>query len=170
MPTLSCSSRSPRQVPGWARFASGDSRVTRIRLAGLSPGNLTELASQLDQCHGITLCLGEYLRPGPPAGRDRLRVQQAAGTSPPEPDPPRERSAATAEAGFPCWLALITSHSYRTRPQANISRTTASAFRCQGRLSCSSSSDDGPAYPRGFIAGVALIPTTVIQVGHIRLG
>ena len=47
MPTLSCSSRSPRQVPGWARFASGDSRVTRIRLAGLSTGNLTELASAL---------------------------------------------------------------------------------------------------------------------------
>ncbi len=33
--------------PGWARFAGGDSRVTRIRLGGLSPGDLTELASVL---------------------------------------------------------------------------------------------------------------------------
>jgi DNA-binding CsgD family transcriptional regulator/tetratricopeptide (TPR) repeat protein len=33
--------------PGWARFAGGDSRVTRIRLGGLSPGDLTELASAL---------------------------------------------------------------------------------------------------------------------------
>jgi DNA-binding CsgD family transcriptional regulator len=33
--------------PGWARFVGGDSRVTRIRLGGLSPGNLTELASAL---------------------------------------------------------------------------------------------------------------------------
>jgi DNA-binding CsgD family transcriptional regulator len=33
--------------PGWARFVSGDSRVTRIRLGGLSPGDLTELASAL---------------------------------------------------------------------------------------------------------------------------
>jgi hypothetical protein len=33
--------------PGWARFAGGDSRVTRLRLGGLSPGDLTELASAL---------------------------------------------------------------------------------------------------------------------------
>ena len=33
--------------PGWARFAGGDSRVTRVRLGGLSPGDLTELASAL---------------------------------------------------------------------------------------------------------------------------
>jgi DNA-binding CsgD family transcriptional regulator len=33
--------------PGWARFVSGDSRVTRIRLGGLSAGDLTELASAL---------------------------------------------------------------------------------------------------------------------------
>lgn len=33
--------------PGWARFVSGDSRVTRIRLGGLSPADLTELASTL---------------------------------------------------------------------------------------------------------------------------
>jgi DNA-binding CsgD family transcriptional regulator len=33
--------------PGWARFASGDSRVTRLRLGGLSPDDLTELASAL---------------------------------------------------------------------------------------------------------------------------
>jgi len=33
--------------PGWARFLSGDSRVTRIRLGGLSTGDLTELASAL---------------------------------------------------------------------------------------------------------------------------
>jgi len=33
--------------PGWARFAGGDSRVTRIRLGGLSPGELTELAGAL---------------------------------------------------------------------------------------------------------------------------
>jgi len=33
--------------PGWARFASGDSRATRLRLGGLSPGDLTELASAL---------------------------------------------------------------------------------------------------------------------------
>ena len=33
--------------PGWARFAGGDSRVTRIRLGGLSPDDLTELASAL---------------------------------------------------------------------------------------------------------------------------
>ena len=34
---------------------------------------------QLDQRHGITLGLGEHLRPGPPARRSRLPVQQAAG-------------------------------------------------------------------------------------------
>jgi DNA-binding CsgD family transcriptional regulator len=33
--------------PGWARFVAGDSRVTRIRLGGLSSADLTELASQL---------------------------------------------------------------------------------------------------------------------------
>src|ERR1700677_1202563 len=33
--------------PGWARFLSGDSRVTRIRLGGLSAGDLTDLASAL---------------------------------------------------------------------------------------------------------------------------
>jgi DNA-binding CsgD family transcriptional regulator len=33
--------------PGWARFAGGDSRVTRVRLGGLSPGDLTELARAL---------------------------------------------------------------------------------------------------------------------------
>jgi DNA-binding CsgD family transcriptional regulator len=33
--------------PGWARFAGGDSRVTRIRLGGLSPADLTELAAAL---------------------------------------------------------------------------------------------------------------------------
>ena len=30
---------------GWSRFANGDSRVTRIRLGGLRPGELIELAS-----------------------------------------------------------------------------------------------------------------------------
>src|ERR1700733_11816984 len=34
--------------PGWARFAGRDSRVTRIRLGGLIPGDLTELAGALD--------------------------------------------------------------------------------------------------------------------------
>jgi DNA-binding CsgD family transcriptional regulator len=34
--------------PGWARFVSGDARVTRMRLAGLSPADLTELAGALD--------------------------------------------------------------------------------------------------------------------------
>jgi DNA-binding CsgD family transcriptional regulator len=33
--------------PGWARFLSGDARVTRMRLAGLDPEDLTELASAL---------------------------------------------------------------------------------------------------------------------------
>ena len=33
--------------PGWARFVGGDARVTRIRLGGLSPGDLTGLASAL---------------------------------------------------------------------------------------------------------------------------
>src|SRR5579863_4692416 len=33
--------------PGWARFVGGDARVTRMRLGGLSPGDLTELASRL---------------------------------------------------------------------------------------------------------------------------
>ena len=33
--------------PGWARFVGGDSRVTRIRLGGLSPGDLTELADAM---------------------------------------------------------------------------------------------------------------------------
>jgi len=33
--------------PGWARFVGGDSRVTRIRLGGLSPVDLIELASAL---------------------------------------------------------------------------------------------------------------------------
>jgi hypothetical protein len=40
------SARAGERVdPGWARFAGGDSRVTRVRLGGLSPGDLTELAS-----------------------------------------------------------------------------------------------------------------------------
>jgi DNA-binding CsgD family transcriptional regulator/tetratricopeptide (TPR) repeat protein len=33
--------------PGWARFVSGDPRVTQIRLGGLSAGDLTELAGRL---------------------------------------------------------------------------------------------------------------------------
>jgi len=33
--------------PGWARFFGGDARVTRVRLAGLNPEDLTELASAL---------------------------------------------------------------------------------------------------------------------------
>ncbi len=33
--------------PGWARFAGGDPRVTRIRLGGLAPADLAELASAL---------------------------------------------------------------------------------------------------------------------------
>src|SRR5271154_4250846 len=33
--------------PGWARFVGGDSRVTRLRLGGLAPEDLTELASAL---------------------------------------------------------------------------------------------------------------------------
>ncbi|MGD0603070.1 MAG: AAA family ATPase [Streptosporangiaceae bacterium] len=33
--------------PGWARFLSGDSRVTRIRLGGLTAGDLSELARAL---------------------------------------------------------------------------------------------------------------------------
>jgi DNA-binding CsgD family transcriptional regulator len=33
--------------PGWARFAGGDSRVTRMRLGGLAPDDLTELAGAL---------------------------------------------------------------------------------------------------------------------------
>jgi DNA-binding CsgD family transcriptional regulator len=33
--------------PGWARFVGGDTRVTHIRLGGLSPADLTELASTL---------------------------------------------------------------------------------------------------------------------------
>ena len=36
-----------RLDPGWARFAGGDSRVTRIRLGGLTTGDLTELAGAL---------------------------------------------------------------------------------------------------------------------------
>src|SRR6202050_558341 len=36
-----------RVEPGWARFAGGDSRVTRVRLAGLSPDDLIELADAL---------------------------------------------------------------------------------------------------------------------------
>ena len=36
-----------RADPGWARFVAGDSRVTRMRLGGLSPGDLAELASAL---------------------------------------------------------------------------------------------------------------------------
>ena len=32
---------------GWARFVAGDSRVTRIRLGGLGPGDLIELANTL---------------------------------------------------------------------------------------------------------------------------
>jgi DNA-binding CsgD family transcriptional regulator len=42
------SARAGERVdPGWARFAGGDSRVTRVRLGGLNPGELTELASAL---------------------------------------------------------------------------------------------------------------------------
>jgi hypothetical protein len=33
--------------PSWARFVAGDSRVTHVRLGGLSPGDLTELAREL---------------------------------------------------------------------------------------------------------------------------
>jgi DNA-binding CsgD family transcriptional regulator len=33
--------------PGWARFVAGDARVTRMRLGGLSPADLTELAGAL---------------------------------------------------------------------------------------------------------------------------
>ena len=33
--------------PGWARFMGGDARVTRMRLGGLDPEDLTELASAL---------------------------------------------------------------------------------------------------------------------------
>jgi DNA-binding CsgD family transcriptional regulator len=33
--------------PGWTRLAGGDARVTRIRLTGLAPDNLIELASRL---------------------------------------------------------------------------------------------------------------------------
>jgi len=33
--------------PGWARFLAGDARVTRIRLGGLSSGDLSELAGAL---------------------------------------------------------------------------------------------------------------------------
>jgi hypothetical protein len=33
--------------PGWARFVGGDGRVTRMRLGGLSPADLTELAGAL---------------------------------------------------------------------------------------------------------------------------
>jgi DNA-binding CsgD family transcriptional regulator len=33
--------------PGWARFVGGDSRVSRIRLGGLAPADLTELATAL---------------------------------------------------------------------------------------------------------------------------
>ena len=33
--------------PGWVRFVGGDSRVTRMRLGGLSPGDLIELAAGL---------------------------------------------------------------------------------------------------------------------------
>jgi DNA-binding CsgD family transcriptional regulator len=33
--------------PGWTRFLGGDARVTRMRLAGLNPEDLTELASAL---------------------------------------------------------------------------------------------------------------------------
>jgi DNA-binding CsgD family transcriptional regulator len=36
-----------RADPGWARFVSGDARVTRMRLGGLSPRDLTELADAL---------------------------------------------------------------------------------------------------------------------------
>ena len=35
--------------PGWARFAAGDGRVTRIHLGGLSPDDVIELASALGQ-------------------------------------------------------------------------------------------------------------------------
>src|ERR1700727_1491494 len=42
------SARARERVdPGWARFAGGDARVTRVRLGGLSPADLTELASAL---------------------------------------------------------------------------------------------------------------------------
>ena len=33
--------------PSWARFVAGDSRVTHVRLGGLSSGDLTDLASEL---------------------------------------------------------------------------------------------------------------------------
>ncbi len=52
------------------------------RLGGPPPaggGIVGDHLGQLDQRHGITGRLGEHLRPGPPAGRARLPVQQAAG-------------------------------------------------------------------------------------------
>ena len=56
--------------------------VRRQRLGGPAAagrGIVGDHLGQLDQRHGITGRLGEHLRPGPPAGRARLPVQQAAG-------------------------------------------------------------------------------------------
>ena len=47
--------------------------------AAAGGGIVGDHLGQLDQRHGITGGLGEHLRPGPPAGRARLPVQQAAG-------------------------------------------------------------------------------------------
>ena len=47
--------------------------------AAAGGGIVGDHRGQLDQRHGITGRLGEHLRPGPPAGRAGLPVQQAAG-------------------------------------------------------------------------------------------
>ena len=62
--------------PGWARFVGGDSRVTRIRLGGLSPGDLTELASALGL--GVLSQRGAS-RVGGPYRRQRAVLPGVAG-------------------------------------------------------------------------------------------
>ena len=47
--------------------------------AAAGGGIVGDHLGQLDQRHGITGSLGEHLRPGPPAGRARLPVQQQPG-------------------------------------------------------------------------------------------
>jgi DNA-binding CsgD family transcriptional regulator/tetratricopeptide (TPR) repeat protein len=45
--TIACARLEEVTDPGWVRFIGGDDRVTRIRLGGLAPGELIELAKAL---------------------------------------------------------------------------------------------------------------------------
>ena len=67
-------------VPGGDDGTEPVSRGQRLGgPAAAGSGIVGDHLGQLDQRHGITFCLSEHLRPGPPPRRPRLPVQQPAG-------------------------------------------------------------------------------------------